>query len=104
MAGQGLSPTTLATAVADFTQFVGPDGLALDTESLNQILEAFGVETEDQVIQQAVCTLTNLNGIQANITVQNSLNSPSNEPENIATYTCSLPLPAQPGLTETIPI
>ena len=50
MAGQGLSPTTLATAVADFTQFVGPDGLALDTESLNQILEAFGVESEDQVI------------------------------------------------------
>jgi hypothetical protein len=99
-----LSPTTLTTAVGDFTQFVGLDGLALDTESLSQILEVFGVETEYAIIQQAVCTLTNLNDIQANITARLSLSSGSDEPISIASYTCSLPIPAKPGLRETIPI
>lgn len=100
-----MSPTTLATAVGDFTQFVGSDGLALDADSLSQILQVFGVETEDEVIQQVVCTLTNTNQVQANITAHEShLNSASSEdPVSISTYTCSLPIPAKPGITETIP-
>jgi hypothetical protein len=71
MTGQGLAfgiaPTTLHTAVMDFTQFVGPDGLALDTDSLNQVLSFFGIETEDEVIKQVVCTIITASLVQAKL-------------------------------------
>jgi hypothetical protein len=62
-----LSPKIMINVLVDFTQFVGPDGLALDTESLNQILQVFGVGDENMLIQQAVCTLKAFDGHQLNI-------------------------------------
>lgn len=59
-------------ASGDFNQFVGADGLALDPESLTQILQVLGVETEDEAIKQAVCTFTDVNQVQANMTAANN--------------------------------
>lgn len=90
-----MSPKIVINALVDFTQFVGPDGLALDTESLNQILQVFGVGDENMLIQQAVCTLTAFDGHQLNISEGSQLYDNDIQPEDIVTYISSLPpLPA----------
>jgi len=97
---------TVINATGDFTQFVDPNGLALDTESLNQILEVFGGEDENTIIQQAVCTIEATNGNQFNITVADTILVPIGS-INVASYFCSLPVPTKPTqfpLTEPIPI
>jgi len=91
-------------ASGDFNQFVGADSLALDPESLTQILQVLSIETEDKAIKQAVCTYTDVNQVQANITAANNNvhSGISLFSVKIATYSCFFP--TKPSLKQPLPI